>query len=193
MAVKTRGNGNICGGGAAGKARKLLLVDGYNVLRSTGRYRDILAELPDHTGDAYNAAREALLNDVASFAGREYQAIVVFDGGGNPGSSGEPQRVGGLQVVFSKAGSSADSYIEDAAKSAAAAGREVLVVTSDAQTQWTVLGEHVTRMSAQGFVDEISMVKTEHDSDKAAHTSKMTLGERLDAQTLAKLNALRGL
>ena len=38
--------------------KKLLIVDGYNVLRSGSRYREITG--PDYTDDAFNTAREIL-------------------------------------------------------------------------------------------------------------------------------------
>ena len=44
--------------------KKLLIIDGYNVLRSGSRYRDIVAANPDYTDDAFNTARETLINDV---------------------------------------------------------------------------------------------------------------------------------
>ena len=67
--------------------KKLLIVDGYNVLRSGSRYQRI--DDPDYTDDWFNTARDALVNDVINFAGREWRAIVVFDGGGNAFSAGE--------------------------------------------------------------------------------------------------------
>ena len=61
--------------------KKLLIVDGYNVLRSGSRYRPI--DDPDYTDDAFNKARETLINDVVNYAGRDWRAIIVFDGGRN--------------------------------------------------------------------------------------------------------------
>ena len=61
---------------------RLLIVDGYNVIRQTPPYRE-LAE-----GDL-DAARAALVSDVAAFAARRVpDATVVFDGHSNPASDG---------------------------------------------------------------------------------------------------------
>ena len=51
----------------AKQRRKLLIVDGYNVLRSGSRYRHLrdAGPNPDYADDAFNRAREALVNDVA--------------------------------------------------------------------------------------------------------------------------------
>ena len=74
-------------GPAVGRQRKkLLIVDGYNVLRSGIRYRRI--EDPDYTDDAFNVARERLINDVVNYAGNDWRAIIVFDGGRNAFSTG---------------------------------------------------------------------------------------------------------
>jgi predicted RNA-binding protein with PIN domain len=160
---------------------KVLLVDGYNVLRSGGAYAHLTADMPDHTHDAFNLARQTLISDVATFAGRDFEATVVFDGGGNPASTGEPRAVAGITVIFSSANTSADSVIEGLARAAAERGREVLVVTSDAATQWTVLGNKVTRMSAVGFVEEMNGIQQEIGEVAERQRGKRTLAERLDS------------
>jgi predicted RNA-binding protein with PIN domain len=169
---------------------KVLLVDGYNVLRSGGAYSHLTEGMPDHTHDAFNLARQTLVTDVATFAGREYEATIVFDGGGNPQSSGEPREVAGIRVIFSAAGTSADSVIEELARTAVERGREVLVVTSDAATQWTVFRGKVTRMSAAGFVDEMRGIRREVVEAADAQATKRTLADRLDPTTRAALERL---
>jgi predicted RNA-binding protein with PIN domain len=158
----------------------VLLVDGYNVLRSGGGYTHLTTETPDHTHDAFNLARQALIADVATFAGRDLEATIVFDGGGNPASTGEPRTVAGITVIFSPANTSADSVIEELARAAVERGREVLVVTSDAATQWTVLGNKVTRMSAAGFIGEMGGIRQEMGEAAEQQKGKYTLAERLD-------------
>ncbi|MCL1847610.1 MAG: NYN domain-containing protein [Coriobacteriia bacterium] len=169
---------------------KTLLVDGYNVLRSSGYYAHLTEVTPDHTHDAFNLAREALIADVATFAGREFETTLVFDGAGNPGSTGEPLSVAGIDVIFSSAGVSADSVIEELAVKAVALGREVLVVTSDASLQWTVLRGKVTRMSAVGFCEEMQGVRREVEEAAEREASKRTLGERLDNRTREALERI---
>ena len=172
--------------------KRVLIVDGFNVLRSGSRYKNITAPTPDWDDDAFNRARETLINDVVHFAGREYKATVVFDGGGNRYSTGERQRVGGVDVVFSPSGFAADHVIEKLAREARERGVEVLVVTSDATIQDTVFGFGVDRMSAEGFSREMGGYYEEARADqhpKIAH--KNTVESRIPADTLAKLIALR--
>ncbi|MDD7369352.1 MAG: NYN domain-containing protein [Berryella intestinalis] len=170
--------------------KRILVVDGYNVLRSGSRYR--LVPDPDYTDDAFNRAREALISDVVHFAGREWRATVVFDGGGNRFSKGDPDFVGGVRVVFSPAGSSADRIIEKIAREGRENGFEVMVVTSDATIQDTVFGLGVDRMSAEGFCRDVGRYFEEARLDEAPRIAKKnTVAGRIDAATLAKLKALR--
>lgn len=171
-----------------------LIVDGFNVLRSGSRYKDIdqAGPNPDYDHDWFNRAREALVNDVVHFSGREWRATVVFDGGGNVESTGESHYIGGVEVVFSASGSSADKVIEKLAYEAREHGMEVLVVTSDATIQDTVFGLGVDRMSAEGFSIEMDRYHADavlDDSPKVA--IKRTVADRIDSETLAKLIALR--
>ncbi len=170
--------------------KKLLLVDGYNVLRSGSRYQRIAG--PDYTDDTFNTARETLINDVVNYAGHDWRAIVVFDGARNAFSTGDTQTVGGVRIMFSPAGQSADKVIERLAHDARERQVETLVVTSDATIQDTVFGFGVDRMSADGFSRELSMHYEDarlDDTPKVAE--KNTVASRIDSATLAKLRALR--
>ena len=174
----------------AQRRKRVLIVDGYNVLRSGYRYRNITS--PDYTHDAFNRARELLINDVTLFSGKEYRAVIVFDGYGNDYSTGEPTKVGGVEIVFSPKGQSADKVIETYAHDARDRGCEVMVVTSDATIQDTVFGGNVDRMSAAGFCHEMELYHKDvqqEEHPKASH--KNTLQDRIDGDTLAKLIALR--
>ena len=172
--------------------KRILIVDGFNVLRSGSRYKRIVAPTPDWDHDAFNRAREMLINDVVNYAGREWRATVVFDGGGNVESTGEAVSVGGVRVVFSPAGSSADKVIEKLAHEGRDNGFEVMVVTSDAVIQDTVFGLGVDRMSAEGFSTEIERYYHDAVLDETPKVAeKRTVAGRIDAATLDKLKALR--
>lgn len=175
----------------AQRAKKLLIVDGYNVLRSGNRYVHMRHD-PDYTHDTFNRVREALISDVAAFAGSEYQAVIVFDAAENEESAGKHERVSGVRIVFSPFGASADKVIEKMAHDARARHQEVLVITSDASIQDTVFGGGVTRMSSNGFGDEMVDLAQERRMDtRTAVARKATIADRLDAATRAKLEALR--
>ncbi|MDR3315783.1 MAG: NYN domain-containing protein [Coriobacteriales bacterium] len=170
--------------------KRALIVDGYNVLRSGAYYAHLLEGAPDHTHDPFNLARQTLVSDVATFAGSDYEATLVFDGAGNPSSTGASRGVAGVEVIFSPAGVSADTVIEARAREAAEQGREVLVITSDAATQWTVLGRRVTRMSAAGFCEEMHGIHQEVLEVAERPKPKNTLGGRLDGVTREALERM---
>ena len=174
----------------ARQRKKLLIVDGYNVLRSGSRYRKITG--PDYTDDAFNTARERLINDVVNYAGRDWRAIIVFDGARNAFSTGEAETIGGVRIMFSPAGQSADKVIEKLAHDARERQVETLVVTSDATIQDTVFGFGVDRMSADGFSREVGMHYEDARLDETPKVAqKNTVASRIDPAVLAKLKAMR--
>lgn len=175
----------------AKRREKVLIVDGYNVLRSGSRYR-AMRDNPDWTDDVLNKSREALLHDVISFAGRDYSAIIVYDGGHNDYSEGKADVIGGVRIMFSPAGSTADKVIEKLAHDARERGLEVLVVTSDATIQDTVFGGGVDRMSSNGFSQEVEMAENDARAERSPRLApKSTVESRIDPATLEKLKRLR--
>lgn len=171
--------------------RRVLIIDGYNVIRNNGRYS--FDEADYSGGEGWNIAREALINDAAYYADKEYErCTVVFDGGGNPSSAGKPQKKAGIEVVFSPAGITADSVIEKLAHDARDEGFEVVVVSSDFTIQSTVFGGGVTRMSAAGFGHASQRLEEEWRTEPtaSAKTVKNTLAERLDPATAEKLRKM---
>lgn len=170
--------------------KRTIIVDGYNVLRSGSRYKNI--ESPDYTDDFFNAARERLLNDVASYAGKSAKVTVVFDGGGNAESVGAVEKVGSVQVIFSRAGRSADNVIEKLAREARERGEEVTVITSDSTVQNTVYSAGVNRMSAEGFCREMQMFYHEVVEDSKPEISrKRTIASRISPEALERLLEMR--
>ena len=175
----------------AKKRNKLLIVDGYNVLRSGQRYVHMRREA-DYTHETFNKVRESLISDVAAFAGTEYKAIIVFDAAENPESAGKTERIGGVKVVFSPYGSSADKVIEKLAHDARENRLEVKVVTSDATIQDTVFGGGVDRMSANGFSLEMEDLGDEAKRDQTLEVHRRaTVADRINPEVLEKLKALR--
>lgn len=170
--------------------RKALIVDGYNVIRNNARYAGLGIDYDD---DAWNRAREALINDAALLANREFErCTVVFDGAGNVMSRGVPHAEAGIEVVFSPAGVSADSVIEQLAHDAREAGFEVVVVSSDFTIQSTVFGGGVTRMSASAFESHSVVLEEEwHDAtERSKGSDKYTLGSRIDPKVAERLAAM---
>lgn len=155
---------------------KRLLVDGYNVIRQVPPYRQ-LAE-----GGDLDGARRALIADVAAYAQGEWDATIVFDGRGNPHSAGEPQDALGVTVVFSPYGVEADAVIESLARRAREKGEVAEVVTSDAQTQWAVMGGAVTRRSAGEFGGDLGHDGAEWREHSPTGSSRTRVEDRIPSE-----------
>ena len=158
-----------------------LIVDGYNVIAASPRYRRL-------ADDDLETARAALVRDVVAFSIGTHRAVVVFDGAGNPASDGTPHHVPGAAVIFSAYGTDADSVIENIVHRHRERGDEVVVVTSDAQTQWTVLGPGVSRMSAHEFVSSLERESDAWERDNPFGSMRGTLDSRIDPGVRAALS-----
>lgn len=173
--------------------RELLVVDGYNVIHADTRYERLIFDRSDdpYSRDVYDAARTALIADVAAFAQGRYEPVIVFDGAGNvnPDRPNLPQA--GVRIEFSPTGISADTIIQRLCTDARVNGRACSVVTSDGTIQATVMGKGVTRISARMFVGEVKQVDADVAEAEAAPDIKLTLGSRLSGDSLSKLAALR--
>jgi len=85
---------------------ELLVVDGYNVIFGTPRYKSLMDEPDarqlDH--DPFDRARELLVSDVAAFAQGRYEPVIVFDAAGNVNPEHPELRRAGVRMIFSPTG-----------------------------------------------------------------------------------------
>jgi predicted RNA-binding protein with PIN domain len=139
----------------------LYLFDGYNLLNA-GDFRD----------------RGELVDLLASYvAGQGVRGVVVFDGGG------EERDIGPLSVRFA-------SHADDLLERLAAANRQterVCIVSSDDAVR-RVSGQEVRKLTSKGFLADLA--PTEH-RDHEQRGSGSRVGDRLDAETRARLERLR--
>ena len=181
-------------GRAANVRKSLLLVDGYNVIRSQGPYRGLVDDdLRDPVlHDVYVRARAALIADVAAFAQGSYtRTTVVFDGFGNPDPERPPRRSAGIDIVFSPSGVEADTVIEQLARTYRVQGWEVTVITSDAGVQSTVFADGVTRLSSRMFTNEAHDMNERIDQMRYVPNTgvpaRTTVKDRLPSDVRARL------
>jgi predicted RNA-binding protein with PIN domain len=156
-----------------------LIVDGYNVIHASPEYRRLL-DLDVAT------ACGRLVDGLASYAAGRWHVTVVFDGGGQ---SGEETRTetGGVVVINTAAGTTADTVVERLAREAREASRGVIVVTSDATTQWTVLGGGTVRMSARELIAEMAGERGESDQHRRGGPRSSTLDARVSKAARSSL------
>lgn len=165
---------------------RTLIVDGYNVLMGAPRYAADAARDLD-------AARERLIADLGARAAEGDRVIIVFDGGSNPASDGEARPVGGVSVIFSPAGTDADSVIESLAADARESGEPTVIVTSDVATRWTSMGGSVTVTGSAAFsreLDDDERGWREQQSESGRRRS--TLSDRLDRDVRTHLDRMAG-
>ena len=175
--------------------RELLVVDGYNVIHGIPRYEKLVyTSSPDRlSNDIHVRAREALINDVASFAIGKYDAVIVFDGAGNVDPERNTTHTAGIRVVFSPTGVSADYVIEDLCTREREAGRPCSLVTSDATIQAVAMGKGVTRISARMLAEELHVLDKDISHEiEDAKPMKLTMADRLSPEMREKLDILRG-
>lgn len=173
---------------------ELLVVDGYNVIFKTPRYMDLAPEAELHTSsDPFERARERLLADVAAYAQGRYEPVIVFDAAGNVSQERPDFSRGGVRVIFSRTGETADEVIERLVTESRHEMRAVTVITSDNTIRATVGGIPVTRIGSDVLISDIKSLEAEawHANEERNH-QRMTVADRLDPATRAKLDQLLG-
>ena len=173
----------------------LLVVDGYNVIFKTSRYTSLIDETSrsDRDHDPFESARELLLADVAAYAQHRFEPTIVFDAASNV-SPDRPNPVrGGVRLIFSEHGESADTVIERLVTQARLESRDVSVVTSDNTIRATVGGIPVTRISSTTLIADIKAGASDaaRANDERQY-QRMTLADRLDPATRAKIDRMLG-
>lgn len=131
-------------GADRGKRQKYLLVDGYNVIFSWPKLRELAS-------DNMDSARDALIDILDDYQGaREGTLILVFDAYKVRGGTREISRRNKIYVVFTREAETADAYIE---KTVHEIGHrhDVTVVSSDGLEQVIILGEGARRVSSREF------------------------------------------
>ena len=131
-----------------------LLVDGYNVIFSWDRLKELAQ-------DNIDAARNALINILCNYQGyKKCNVILVFDAYKVKGGTEKVEKAGSITIVYTKEAETADMYIEKASYKLAKTNR-VRVVTSDGLEQIIILGAGALRVSSREFQFEVQEIEEE--------------------------------
>jgi predicted RNA-binding protein with PIN domain len=142
-----------------------ILVDGYSLLHN---WSALAHGQPRHSA----AAREELIHALTQYRDAIGTPItIVFDGSGGPPARGGAPSTPELEVLYSKAGQTADDVIERAAYRLSHFG-EVLVVTDDYAERDTVLSMGGMASSCENFIRTIESALTELQRDLKHHNRK---------------------
>ncbi len=166
--------------------KKYLIVDGYNYINQD-------SGLKHHLETSLEAAR-CHLNDIIA----EYCAFsgeigtVVYDATRGERAFATLEHYRGIDVVYTKQGQTADTYIEilvsDILKEKT---NQVRVITQDWAEQLVVLGSGGLRVSAKEFGRELRAMKSalthEHGDDMSRG---VRIDDIIDSETLCKLKQI---
>ena len=167
--------------------KEYLLVDGYNVIFAW-------EELNELAKASIDAARNKLMDILSNYQGfTGCTLILVFDAYKVNGSIEKTEVVNkNLEIVFTKEGETADSYIE---RKVHEIGKryEVCVVTSDGLEQQTIFHGGASRVSSIEFYNEIKAmektIKAENKPNKIQN--KNHLQDNINNDVLKKLEEIR--
>ena len=171
---------------AAGPRRRILIVDGYNVINVRKPVRESLP-LED--------ARRRLtdrLHDYAGYSGQ--QIILVYDAWLSDRRQRSVERHGALEVVFTMKGETADCYIErlcdELAEDIALRREEVRVATSDGVEQTVVLGRGAVRLSSRELLLEMQQVRAHGVSRAQIASKRSTVADRIPADVVERMRSM---
>lgn len=130
-----------------------LLVDGYNILFAW-------FDLNNADSEALDIARNYLITRLSNYKEmRSCEIIIVFDAYKVKGGLGSCEKIGNLNVVYTKEAETADAYIERTARDISKKNYTVKVATSDRLEQVIIFGSGAFRISADEFLKDIELAE----------------------------------
>lgn len=142
-----------------------ILVDGYSLLHN---WPELAPGQPRHSA----AAREELVYVLTRYHDAVGTPVtIVFDGGGAPAGTLRHPSTREVEILYSKAGQTADDLIERAAHRLSRYG-EVLVVTEDYAERDTVLAFGAMASSCPNFIHSVCAALRELQQDLAHHNRR---------------------
>ncbi len=128
-----------------------IFIDGYNLIFAWD-------DLRRASEKDFSLARDILTRFMCNYTSfRKCYAVIVFDAYKRAGGEGSRERWGNVNVVYTKEGETADSYIEKETKKLAEKHR-VRVVSSDLEEQRIILGNGALRVSTKEFSAELKQL-----------------------------------
>lgn len=132
--------------------KEFLIVDGYNIINSW-------PELVELKNKSFAHAREKLVDILSDLQGvTQAKTIVVFDGLNVKGGLESHEEIGGIQIIFTQEGETADALIERLVGRLPPAAM-IAVATSDWAEQRLVFGKGAYRLSARDLYDKVKEVR----------------------------------
>lgn len=165
--------------------KDFLIVDGYNIINSW-------PELVELKNKSFAHARDKLVHILIDLqALTDSQTIVVFDAGNVKGNSGTKEEIGGIFVVFTQQGETADSFIERLVGQLPQ-DCSIYVATSDWDEQRIIFGKGAYRLSSRDLYNEVKQARLLKEKYLATGSNEPNyLDSSLDDDTKDSLEKLR--
>ena len=142
-----------------------ILVDGYSLLHN---WPELAPGKPRHSA----AARDELIRILTLYRDAVNTPLtIVFDGSGAPAGTPRPASTPELEVLYSRAGQTADDIIERVAFRMRDFG-EVLAVTDDYVERDTVLALDGLATSCHNFIRDVEQVLRDQERDIKGHNRR---------------------
>ena len=142
-----------------------ILVDGYSLLHD---WPELAPGKPRHSA----ATRDELIRILTLHGDAIGIPItIVFDGAGAPAGTPRPKSTPQLEVLYSRAGQTADDIIERVAFRMKDYG-EVLAVTNDYAERDTVLAMDGLASSCRNFIQDVEKTLREQDREIKIHNRR---------------------
>ena len=142
-----------------------ILVDGYSLLHA---WPELAEGQPRHSA----AARDALIQQLTQYQDTVGTPITIFfDGSGAPAGTPKTLSTPEVEVLYSKAGQTADQMIERVAYRLKKFG-EVLAVTNDYAERDTVINMGGMAQSCEQFIFSIAGARDELAADLKHHNRR---------------------
>lgn len=153
--------------------KKLLIVDGYNLIYEADRYKKWREE-------NLELARVKLIEDLATLkTASDYDIILVFDAAKTNAKGRNHAEILGIDVWFTRAGETADQMIERLAVKGGYDG-DIVVATSDYLQQRIVFKSGALRKSARELAAELDFTEKELRT-LSKKSGRFRLEDRLDS------------
>lgn len=170
------------------KSRKILIVDGYNVINAWAKLKAI-------SDNDLELARTNLVDHVLEYSKiKGFEAYIVFDAYRVKNIEENIEKYHGLTVIFTKENQTADSYIEKFI-STMSKYDEIYVATSDYAEQQIALGKGCSRVPARELIGDLSRAKSDlrkkNTSKSRKYNNMNRLENRIDSSVLEKLEKIR--
>lgn len=184
------------------KKHKIVIIDGYNVLRTSDRYAKLAGQAPnfkDWTDEIWNAAREALLNDVLQIIEKTDQAFIIYDAAkriSRDDANSLESKIKNVEIIFTEKDETADARIQKLSHTFREKGMEVQIVSSDLGIQDATMHAGVTRTSSREFSnnaqENIQESKMQTISSNSQHPEmRSKIEDIVDNEVAEQLRQLR--